>query len=149
MNLSRFSLHFGRKTLCQKGPFFVQTPTKDMSRKLASISPMPYFLEIMHSYANINVDLILHASVRRWCKYIIHRRELLTIEKHKKLCDLLDRREAVFDASRVEVVLQSVGFCRILQKLLELTKNTFAQIATEQICKPFSSLLVSFQRKMH
>ena len=80
-----------------------------------------------------------------------HSTRELTIQERKKLCDLLDREEAVFDArehARVELV-QSVGFCRILQKLLELTKNTFAQIATEQICKPFSSLLVSFQRKMH
>ena len=60
-----------------------------------------------------------------------HSTRELTIQERKKLCDLLDREEAVFDArehARVELV-QSVGFCRILQKLLELTKNTFAQIA--------------------
>ena len=37
------SILFGRKTICHKSPFFVQTPTKDIFRKLASISPMPYF----------------------------------------------------------------------------------------------------------
>ena len=78
-----------------------------------------------------------------------HNTRELTIQERKKLCDLLDREEAVFDAReharRVELV-QSVGFCRILQKLLELTKNTFAQIATVQKA---SSILVSFQRKMH
>ena len=72
-----------------------------------------------------------------------HNTRELTIQERKKLCDLLDREEAVFDArehARVELV-QSVGFCRILQKLLELTKNTFAQIAIAHSAEGLLSLV--------
>ena len=73
-----------------------------------------------------------------------HSTRELTIQERKKLCDLLDREEAVFDAReharRVELV-QSVGFCRILQKLLELTKNTFAQIAIAHSAEGLLSLV--------
>ena len=91
---------------------------------------MPYFRD--------NALLCKHqcwsdlACIGKKMMQVQHSTRELTIQERKKLCDLLDREEAVFDAReharRVELV-QSVGFCRILQKLLELTKNTFAQIA--------------------